>query len=1295
MKRYILPFLCLFFYHFTALAQPTGYTDSFDGELKATAPPTFVLTQENGTLTIDVRKEFSKKWQTIDYEISSTADSMVNISAQPYVNLRLKSDKEMLLTVYLVDLYFTSVTIDLKIYPSEDFVDYFIDFSAASNIQKSAIQAMKFAPNGNSNLALQAELVFDHLKLGADAAPFANIRAVDVQNAFINSTSNTIKLHDITNAADLQVSSNNSSIGNIQVSAINDGLATITYDCLDDFTGSAELIVRVKGKTDYGDNTITIPIEVEGNNPPTLNPIGAQDALAGDTLSLYLTGISDGNITVEQPLRITAASGNQQALPDSAIKILYEQGLSGAQLTYTTVQPAENIEVTVTLDDQYGVNSITRQTFYINSYARFNNPPTIDPVDDQYFYLEDGTATVWLTGISDGDTSGQKLSLSAVSGNQNVIHTDSISIVYLQDSSTARLQFTPDALGTTTITVTVEDDGGRPDNNGNGKTEIQFIVEIASKPAHGHIADFTSFDNWGLDYQNGQQAYELGSFKGKTQALKITLNGKSCWTGTTYSFSELDLDNYRYMSYEIYFEGEDFDGKTGKTHAYFYDDGRDHTEDRNLPAAHEARKTVTAGKWHTIFLDFRSEGGMNNENGVEINVHRISMVLLNYASDFTWPFPTDNGTVYIANLRIGDAVPDSLIPELAYPCTIDPIADQTVFPDGAGRTIRLSGISNGKSDGIIPSVSAVSDNPSFITHPAVSAVNNDGEAILSYQTPGETGKARITVTVSASGSLDKTRQFDIVVVADDVHKAVDITLWTDSLYQTMRGFGTFEFSGKSSYIPLYTDELGASAVRIGIISNQIEPVNDNDDPQVLNLDGFNYGAFDFDYFRTLKEKGVETFILTSWSPPAWMKRNLAVDYGYASAPKYEETDNILEPYYYDEFAESMVAVVKMFRDKADINLYAIGLQNEPAFTEPYASAVLSPEKFAELAAIVGQRFEQEGITTKLYMPEQVFSQTNYPMSAYIDALKANPQAEKYVDIIATHSYGEDGIAPGQPDYPGWVELWNKTRECPNTKELWMSETNPQCSNWNDALSLAGAVYGALKYGNVSLWTLWDIEGSLMRTGAKLESFYSAQNFYKFIRPGARRIKAESAHDDILVTSFIDTIHAWLTTVIINKNDNPLTVRLKSASSADSIPLTYDVYTSAENRPFGPVGTAGLNEAIALPAKSVTTLVGDLQGDMGTPINENRTLPNGFRLYQNYPNPFNPITTIKYSLANTSHVELNIYNILGQKVKTLVNRVQHKGLYVYTFDASQLASGLYFYRLKTKQSISVKKMILLK
>ncbi len=89
------------------------------------------------------------------------------------------------------------------------------------------------------------------------------------------------------------------------------------------------------------------------------------------------------------------------------------------------------------------------------------------------------------------------------------------------------------------------------------------------------------------------------------------------------------------------------------------------------------------------------------------------------------------------------------------------------------------------------------------------------------------------------------------------------------------------------------------------------------------------------------------------------------------------------------------------------------------------------------------------------------------------------------------------------------------------------------------------------------------------------------------------------------------------------------------------------------------------------------------------------LPNNFNLFQNFPNPFNPTTVIKYQLRKTTNVKLFVYNITGQKVTTLVDRVQDAGFYEVNFNAANFASGIYFYSIQADNFVQIKKMILLK
>lgn len=94
-------------------------------------------------------------------------------------------------------------------------------------------------------------------------------------------------------------------------------------------------------------------------------------------------------------------------------------------------------------------------------------------------------------------------------------------------------------------------------------------------------------------------------------------------------------------------------------------------------------------------------------------------------------------------------------------------------------------------------------------------------------------------------------------------------------------------------------------------------------------------------------------------------------------------------------------------------------------------------------------------------------------------------------------------------------------------------------------------------------------------------------------------------------------------------------------------------------------------------------------------NNSKTGVQQFLLEQNYPNPFNPLTNISYSVPEKSFVSLKVYNLLGSAVATLVNETREKGKYTIRFDGSNLASGIYFYKLDAGNFSDIKKLVLLK
>jgi len=101
------------------------------------------------------------------------------------------------------------------------------------------------------------------------------------------------------------------------------------------------------------------------------------------------------------------------------------------------------------------------------------------------------------------------------------------------------------------------------------------------------------------------------------------------------------------------------------------------------------------------------------------------------------------------------------------------------------------------------------------------------------------------------------------------------------------------------------------------------------------------------------------------------------------------------------------------------------------------------------------------------------------------------------------------------------------------------------------------------------------------------------------------------------------------------------------------------------------------------------------GDQWVGVEDENNVVLSYELAQNYPNPFNPVTQIQYTIEQSSNVTLRVFDILGREVASLINENQNPGRYVVDFNASNFASGIYFYRLEAGSFIQVKKMILMK
>lgn len=167
--------------------------------------------------------------------------------------------------------------------------------------------------------------------------------------------------------------------------------------------------------------------------------------------------------------------------------------------------------------------------------------------------------------------------------------------------------------------------------------------------------------------------------------------------------------------------------------------------------------------------------------------------------------------------------------------------------------------------------------------------------------------------------------------------------------------------------------------------------------------------------------------------------------------------------------------------------------------------------------------------------------------------------------------------------------------------------------------------------------------------------------------------------DYLFTGSTGTLYAGASTVYKSEDDGLNWEEISGGLSDNQIQVIAEINGNifAGNRGFG-----------------IYRLVDITSADKSVPGADYN-----FKLFQNYPNPFNPKTKIKYSIppgtVNSQLAILNIYNVLGKKVTTIVNESQPAGEYLVEFDASDLASGIYFYRFSSGNFSKVKRMLLLK
>ncbi|MBD3242103.1 MAG: hypothetical protein GF331_16045 [Chitinivibrionales bacterium] len=451
-----------------------------------------------------------------------------------------------------------------------------------------------------------------------------------------------------------------------------------------------------------------------------------------------------------------------------------------------------------------------------------------------------------------------------------------------------------------------------------------------------------------------------------------------------------------------------------------------------------------------------------------------------------------------------------------------------------------------------------------------------------------------------------------ILRADPVAVSVDF----DTTYQTIDGFGAYgakcpfwsacsEFS-TPEFVDLVVNELGVSMLRMEI-SHDFEPVNDNDDPARADLSAFRsrtsavgFGDQVVAYLRAVNEamsRNGDTLkvICTIWSPPHWMKVN-------NDCCGTDNATNVLKDGMEEELAEFMAVFCRVFRERVGIDLYGISMQNEPEFAQPFGSCYYSPTRYLEVFRIVGRRFEQDGINTRLFGPEHV--KTFQRMARYAGPIVNDPEAKGYLDVLATHGYELDGVTPGSPSVQDWQRSTSLAQAFKGV--LWQTETGGG-PTWPEAFELGQRIHQALRYGRISAWMHWSLSSrestqpnqhhlinNLDRVSTVLHQGYVTAAFARHIRPGAVQVGSSSGNDSLVqIVAFVHPADRTLSVVLLNQSE----ATQSAALSGDGIPATFERFLTSESEANSRQGTVSAS-SVPLPARSITTLVAD---DFGAPI----------------------------------------------------------------------------------------------
>jgi glucuronoarabinoxylan endo-1,4-beta-xylanase len=429
-------------------------------------------------------------------------------------------------------------------------------------------------------------------------------------------------------------------------------------------------------------------------------------------------------------------------------------------------------------------------------------------------------------------------------------------------------------------------------------------------------------------------------------------------------------------------------------------------------------------------------------------------------------------------------------------------------------------------------------------------------------------------------------------------------------------------------------------------------------------------------------------LISSWSPPANIKSNNDVQNGGTLVKQNGK-------YAYRAFAQYWVDAINAYR-ASGIDPDYISIQNEPDFSATWESCLFDAN---ESSTNAGFRYALDTVYSalqQLQSPPRVLGPEVLGIG-YGEFQKYMQYFSNlnHVDGLDYHLYHGDGPVSDNHNPDLFISSLSSIANTYQGKPIFQTEYDR-----GDWFNTAWLMHNCVVYGNVSAYLWWEL---VWGSGGKpliemqyntytISKYYWAfRQYSKYIDSGYKRVTASVNADSLRISAFTNPDGKKLTVVVLNIGsqtqsmdfdiqdfsvDSGMVIRTSETESGEAIRTGYDG-----------------KSALDFPARSITTL--SFSGALITGVDNRSILPVECSLSQNYPNPFNPSTTIDYFLAKESFVQLRVFDVLGREIKTIIHEKESVGKHTVYFDASDLNSGVYFYRITAGGFVGSKRMMLIK